>query len=170
MLKSEKPAQEDIDKLYKKLHDDAIAGGYNLNDDVVFTKELVEGLIVNQNRYGYMACPCRLASGLKDTDKDIVCPCDYRDPDLNDFDACFCGLYVSTDILNKIKKLKPIPDRRNELSDYSKDKSSNNFNAISSLKFPVWRCKVCGYLCARDNPPAVCPICKVTKDRFEKFI
>lgn len=34
---------------------------------------------------------------------------------------------------------------------------------------PVWRCKVCGYLCARDGPPAVCPICKADRDRFEPF-
>jgi rubrerythrin len=34
---------------------------------------------------------------------------------------------------------------------------------------PVWRCTVCGYLCARESPPDQCPICKVTKDRFERF-
>jgi rubrerythrin len=38
------------------------------------------------------------------------------------------------------------------------------------LPLPVWRCKVCGYLCARDAPPEVCPICKVKKTRFERFI
>jgi rubrerythrin len=34
---------------------------------------------------------------------------------------------------------------------------------------PVWRCKVCGYLCARPDPPLKCPICKADKDRFERF-
>jgi rubrerythrin len=38
------------------------------------------------------------------------------------------------------------------------------------LSKPVWRCKVCGYLCARDAPPEVCPICKAKKERFEKFL
>ncbi|HEY5532543.1 MAG TPA: hypothetical protein VIK22_11180 [Candidatus Anoxymicrobiaceae bacterium] len=33
----------------------------------------------------------------------------------------------------------------------------------------VWRCKVCGYLCARIGPPEVCPICKVPRERFEPF-
>jgi hypothetical protein len=28
---------------------------------------------------------------------------------------------------------------------------------------------VCGYLCARPHPPAVCPICKVRRERFEPF-
>jgi rubrerythrin len=36
-------------------------------------------------------------------------------------------------------------------------------------RLPVWRCRVCGYLCARDEPPGVCPICKAKKDRFERF-
>lgn len=33
----------------------------------------------------------------------------------------------------------------------------------------MWRCIVCGYLCAREKPPAVCPICKAKADRFEEF-
>jgi len=42
--------------------------------------------------------------------------------------------------------------------------------ALRTVALPVWRCKVCGYLCARDSPPEVCPICKAKKDRFEVFI
>ena len=40
----------------------------------------------------------------------------------------------------------------------------------TELSQPVWRCKVCGYLCAREHPPEVCPICKVPKERFERFM
>ncbi|MFA5222683.1 MAG: hypothetical protein WC391_10420 [Methanoregula sp.] len=39
-----------------------------------------------------------------------------------------------------------------------------------TLPLPVWRCKVCGYLCAREQPPGICPVCKARKDRFERFI
>ena len=35
---------------------------------------------------------------------------------------------------------------------------------------PVWRCKVCGYLCARRRPPLKCPVCKADQDRFERFV
>jgi ferredoxin-thioredoxin reductase catalytic chain len=41
---------------------------------------------------------------------------------------------------------------------------------MTNLPYPVWRCKVCGYLCARDGPPEICPICKAKKERFERFI
>ena len=38
------------------------------------------------------------------------------------------------------------------------------------LAYPVWRCQVCGYICARDEPPELCPICKAKKERFERFL
>jgi rubrerythrin len=41
---------------------------------------------------------------------------------------------------------------------------------VSNLPYPVYRCKVCGYLCARDEPPEICPICKAKKERFERFM
>ena len=31
-----------------------------------------------------------------------------------------------------------------------------------------WVCKVCGYVHEGDTPPEVCPICKVSADKFEK--
>ncbi|HNU62506.1 MAG TPA: ferredoxin-thioredoxin reductase catalytic domain-containing protein, partial [Methanofastidiosum sp.] len=80
-----------INKLHEKLKKDAEAGGYHLNPDVDFTKKLVRGLIVNEDRYGYQACPCRISSGVKQEDLDIICPCDYRDPDLNEHGACYCA-------------------------------------------------------------------------------
>jgi len=80
---------EEVDRLYEKLKKEAEAGGYHLNPDVEMTKALVKGLLTNEKRYGYQACPCRLASGRKDEDLDIVCPCDYRDADVVEFDACY---------------------------------------------------------------------------------
>lgn len=159
---------EEINSLYETLHKEATAGGYHLNPDVDFTKELIKGLIVNEKRYGYRACPCRLASGKKEEDMDIICPCDYRDPDLNEYNACYCGLYVSGSVLKGEQKAEAIPERRPPLKE--RKTTSEIPSTITSLPFPVWRCRVCGYLCARDEPPEVCPICKVSKERFERFL
>jgi ferredoxin-thioredoxin reductase catalytic subunit len=82
-------SQEEIGKLYEQLQKDAAAGGYNLNPDIEFVKALARGLLTNLRRYGYQACPCRLASGTKEKDIDIICPCDYRDADVVEFGACF---------------------------------------------------------------------------------
>ncbi len=88
-MSSAEPTQAEIDALYDRLNREAEAGGYHLNPDVEVTKNLVRGLIVNERRYGYWACPCRLASGNKTDDLDIICPCDYRDPDLTDYGTCY---------------------------------------------------------------------------------
>ncbi len=52
---------------------------------------------------------------------------------------------------------------------------ANKENAVKSgqttlPKLPIWRCTVCGYLCAREEAPDICPICLVPKDRFERFM
>ncbi len=162
---------EAVDSLNNKLNKEAERAGYHLNPDVDFTRDLVRGLLVNEARYGYPACPCRLATGEKEDDLDIICPCDYRDADLGEYDACYCALYVSKRVLNgkvaarAIPERRPSEDKRKLMSEQNKEKAS-----LDSLSLPVWRCRVCGYLCARDEPPEVCPICKAKKDRFEKFI
>jgi ferredoxin-thioredoxin reductase catalytic subunit len=164
--------EAEVDRIYTTIKREAEDGGYHLNPDTVFVRALVQGLIRNERRYGYRACPCRLASGKMEEDLDIICPCDYRDPDLDDFGACYCALYVTDPVLSGQQKLTSIPERRPSRSERKNTKSATHpgTNPLSSLPYPVWRCKVCGYLCAREQPPGVCPICKVKKDRFERFI
>lgn len=153
-------------ELRDKLELEAEASGYHLNPDRGFATDLASGLLVNAGRYGYMACPCRLASGDRSRDLDIICPCDYRDADLDEYGACYCALYVSSEIASGKAEAAPVPERRPpEPVDRARDSID-----FKSLSYPVWRCKVCGYLCARDNPPGTCPVCKATRDRFERFL
>jgi ferredoxin-thioredoxin reductase catalytic chain len=159
----------EIDRLYERLFREAESAGYHLNPDVEFAKELVKSLVINGRRYGYWACPCRLASGKKEDDLDIICPCDYRDLDLNEFDACYCALYVSDAIRTGEKKAGSIPERRPPPEERKRETRKVG-TGPTGLSQPVWRCKVCGYLCARDQPPEVCPICKAKRDRFERFM
>ena len=85
----------DVEKLYEMLEKTQAAKGYFFNVDRDRTMELLEALLTNKERYGYMACPCRLASGDKENDKDIICPCVYRAPDVEEYGSCYCNLYVS---------------------------------------------------------------------------
>lgn len=160
--------QSQIDELYGRLDREAEAAGYHLNPDVEFTGGLVKSLIVNERRYGYWACPCRLASGDRQDDLDIICPCDYRDPDLDEYDACYCALYVSEAALKGEKEIGSIPERRPPAKQGETREAPAN--PPGGLSLPVWRCRVCGYLCARDRPPEVCPVCKARRDRFEEFM
>jgi ferredoxin-thioredoxin reductase catalytic chain len=164
--------EKEVDRIYIIIRQDAESGGYFLNPDVDFTKNLVRGLLKNEQRYGYRACPCRLASGKKEEDMDIICPCNYRDPDLDEFGACYCALYVNEAIAGGKSHADTVPERRPPRSERGKKGAGNALSAgfVPSLPLPVWRCTVCGYLCAREQPPGICPICKVKKERFERFI
>ena len=161
---------QEIERACEKYKKDAVAGGYNINPDVEFTRGLTSGLLVNQERYGYPSCPCRLSLGSKEEDLDIICPCDYRDGDVVKYGACYCALYVSQAVLEGRQPVQSIPESRPTRSERKKQASRAVDLNWDKLPLPVWRCKVCGYLCARDGPPEVCPICKAKKDRFERFI
>ncbi|MBN1178224.1 MAG: ferredoxin:glutaredoxin reductase [Anaerolineae bacterium] len=157
-----------IDALYERLNQEAEAAGYHLNTDTELVRVLLEGLLVNEQRYGYWSCPCRLATGEREQDLDIICPCDYRDPDLLDWGACYCALYVSDEVLSGEKEPGPVPERRGAET-HAADDHEEEFVGFTRSGIPVWRCKVCGYLCARPRPPHKCPICKADQDRFERF-
>ena len=161
---------EELNQYYMELKKQVESAGYHLNPDVEFTKSLLKSIIFNDKRYGYEACPCRLAVNDKAEDLDVICPCFYRDPDLDEYGACYCGLYVSGEILNGEKKLEPIPERRPSQEDREKLKTNSISGVLSSSSIPIWRCRVCGYLCARGEPPEICHICMAEKERFEHFI
>jgi len=163
--------EAEIEILYQRLFKEAEVSGYHLNPELEFTKEFIKGLLINQKRYGYMNCPCRLASGKAEADLDMVCPCDYRDADLTEYGCCFCGLYVNAAVAEGKQTIGSIPDRRPVGGEKSNmENHPSETGNLKALPLPVWRCKVCGYLCARDTPPEVCPICKAQKERFERFI
>lgn len=112
--KATDPAEDDPDvqQAYERLQKFSEKKGYFLNPDIAFTKKLVKSLLENQKRYGYWACPCRLASGNREEDRDIICPCEYMKPDVDDFGACYCALYVSEQVFRGEKEANTVPERR----------------------------------------------------------
>ena len=84
--------KEDLYEMLKKVQEPK---GYFFSNDKERVMELMEALLANKERYGYMCCPCRLASEDREKDKDILCPCVYREPDVEEYGSCYCSLYVS---------------------------------------------------------------------------
>ncbi len=101
-----------VNELFEKLKNIQEQKGFYFNKDENMTREILESLLVNKERYGYMACPCRLASGDIDRDRDIICPCEYRAPDVTEFGSCYCGLYVSKEWNGDLIEHNYVPDRR----------------------------------------------------------
>lgn len=78
----------DSKTVFEKLKPIQESSGYYFNQDNEKVFELLDALIVNKERYGYMSCPCRLSSEDKENDRDIICPCVYREPDVTEFGSC----------------------------------------------------------------------------------
>ena len=106
------PEQTDIQQLFEMLKKIQEPKGYYFNSDRERVDELLESLLKNRARYGYMSCPCRLSSGNRDKDKDIICPCAYRDDDVKDYGSCYCALYVSKEWNEGRLAKKYVPERR----------------------------------------------------------
>ena len=128
-----------------------------LNPDKSFTDDLINGLLVNEDRYGYQSCPCRLAANDKDLDIDIICPCYYRDPDVTEFGNCYCALFVSKEVAQGKEKSKSIPERRPSKEIRQKIKTETPKSKIKTY----WYCMVCGDIHYGMAPPKLCPTCLI---------
>jgi ferredoxin-thioredoxin reductase catalytic chain len=100
------------ENLYEVLKEAQEAKGYYFNKDKKKVLELLEGLLVNKERYGYMCCPCRLSANDREWDKDIICPCVYREPDVAEYNSCYCNLYVSRAWNEEKIPHEYVPERR----------------------------------------------------------
>ena len=79
--------------------------GWKPNPDAEFVATVAAGLTTNVNRHGYYLCPCRDGDGDRKRDKDIVCPCVYAGPDVDQHGQCFCGLFVSADHEGPVRQI-----------------------------------------------------------------
>ena len=86
--------------------------GWVLNKDEELVEDVITGLMINFNRYGFFMCPCRDSYGEKGKDKDIMCPCDYCVPDQEEFGQCYCGLYLTDEFFKSGTNPGSIPERR----------------------------------------------------------
>ncbi|MGZ4850054.1 MAG: ferredoxin-thioredoxin reductase catalytic domain-containing protein [Candidatus Bathyarchaeia archaeon] len=180
-----------LEQVRRRAEADAKTYGYYLTPQPELLQGFLEGLKTNEDRYGYPLCPCRLASGVYDYDRDIICPCDYRDPDVAQYGSCYCRLYVNKEVYES-KKLPEVPERRplekqeraygtqtaakqspsqkeQEKSSAAPLTTSQGAKPQPTVKKKLWYCKQCGYVVYREDPPYVCPICKAKKEMFAEI-
>ena len=58
-----------VEQLYEILKKAQEPKGFYFNQDKPRVFDLLQGLLTNKDRYGYMACPCRLAAADPDWDQ-----------------------------------------------------------------------------------------------------
>jgi len=101
-----------IDTYHSSLRQHAAGRGLTMNPDWDVVEPLLQGLLVNGDRYGYRTCPCRPASGEIEKDRDIICPCEYAQADVEEYGACYCWLFVSDEWIHETIAHRQIPERR----------------------------------------------------------
>jgi ferredoxin-thioredoxin reductase catalytic subunit len=102
----------EVEELYEMLRKMQEPKGYFFSRDKEWVLDILRGLLKNKERYGYMSCPCRLASGDREKDKDIICSCVYRAPDVEEYGSCYCNLYVSKEWNEDKVPHVYVPERR----------------------------------------------------------
>ena len=172
-----------LDQVRKRAEADAKTYGYYLTPQPDLLQMFIEGLKTNEDRYGYASCPCRLATGNFEVDRDIICPCDYRDPDVAQYGTCYCRLYVNKAVFES-QNLPEVPERRpieKQERAYgataaktapTQEKTEPSTTAQpqkTEVKKKLWYCKQCGYVVYREDPPYICPICKAKKEFFAEI-
>jgi ferredoxin-thioredoxin reductase catalytic subunit len=175
-----------IEETRRRAEADAKTYGYYLTPQPELLQGFLEGLKTNEDRYGYPLCPCRLASGNFEYDRDIICPCDYRDPDVAQYGSCYCRLYVNKQVYES-KNLPEVPERRplekqqraygtptiakqtNLQSEQEKPTAAQTLGLQPTVKKKLWYCKQCGYVVFREDPPYICPICKAKREIFAEI-
>ena len=178
-----------IEETRRRAEADAKTYRYYLTPQPELLQGFLEGLKTNEDRYGYPLCPCRLSSGNFEFDRDIICPCDYRDPDVAQYGSCYCRLYVNKQVYES-KNLPEVPERRpleKQIRAYgiqaaakpapgpaqgAQQASMPSTQAAKPqpvVKKKLWYCKQCGYVVFREDPPYVCPICKAKKEMFAEI-
>ena len=102
--KSLDDVQEYVKKICKR-------NNWKLNSDEETLNDLIQGLKTNFNRFNYYCCPCRDSQNDPKKDRDIICPCRYAKPDIEEYGYCYCSLYFRLDF-DMDKTITMIPERR----------------------------------------------------------
>lgn len=100
-----------IEDVRKYVYGIAQRNDWKLNSNQEMLNDLIDGLMINFNRLGYYNCPCRDSQEDRNLDRDIICPCRYAKPDIEEYGHCYCALYFNKnfDFDNEISM---IPERR----------------------------------------------------------
>ena len=165
-----------VDTVQQRHELEARSRGYRLHPDPEFLNPLLEGLRANEERYGYPSCPCRLASGVFEVDRDIICPCDYRDPDVQEHGTCYCCFYVDEAAYER-GSADPISERRPPEKQMralmaagdDEDQGTAPDESAGETGRTLLYCRVCGYVVFREEPPYVCPICRAKREMFAEI-
>ncbi len=82
------------EELRKKLGEYAFNVRIKLNPDKKVIDGVLVGLEKRKEKFGEHYCPCRVVTGDKEKDKEIICPCVFHRGEIELRGHCKCNLFV----------------------------------------------------------------------------
>lgn len=68
---------------------------FKLNPDMERVRLLAKGILNNEDSHGFKYCPCRLKTGDKGVDANLICPCNFKSQKTwKEKGECWCSLFV----------------------------------------------------------------------------
>lgn len=67
--------------------------GFKLNEDSKGLDRILKGLENNRKKHGFAYCPCRVVTGDKEKDREIICPCVFHRGEIELQGYCLCKLF-----------------------------------------------------------------------------
>ena len=68
--------------------------GIKTNPNSEIVKGIIKGLFKNKQTKGEFYCPCRMPSGNKKKDEELICPCVFHRGEIEIEGKCRCFLFV----------------------------------------------------------------------------
>lgn len=85
---------KDIENLRKQMKEYADKVGIKLNPDKKQVDWVLDALLKRKTKFGEIYCPCRVVTGNKEQDKEIICPCVFHRGEIELQGHCKCNLFV----------------------------------------------------------------------------
>lgn len=83
---------EELRKVWKNFTQN---NDFKLNPDKEHVDIIINGVLINEKKYGLKLCPCRLRDNTRDRDLELICPCNFKTQDTwKTKGMCWCGLFV----------------------------------------------------------------------------
>lgn len=90
-----KASMPDILGTIERYENYAKSNGFRLNSERKIVERVINGLFLNEKKYGKKYCPCRRVSGDEAEDAKKICPCVYHKDEIKKDGHCFCNLFVA---------------------------------------------------------------------------
>lgn len=85
---------EHVEEIRKRIEEFLKDKSYSFNPDPDIVNSILKAMTKRYIKHGKDYCPCRVVTGDKEKDEQIVCPCVFHQREVEDDGHCHCMLFT----------------------------------------------------------------------------